>query len=75
MPVAGSTETESSKDTGYYRMISETFGPLVKEKEADLPDGVFAVIFDKNPMEATGYAQCKLFLLILHFSLSEEHTR
>ncbi|GBG33769.1 Hypothetical Protein FCC1311_099922 [Hondaea fermentalgiana] len=58
MPAAGTNDAESSKETGYYRMVAETFGPLLKEKDADLPDGVFAVIFDKNPMEATGYAQC-----------------
>jgi len=57
MPSIGN-ENENSGQTQYYRMISETFGPLLKEKEEELPNGIYATIFDKNPMEATGYARC-----------------
>jgi len=52
------SENEDSKKTQYYKMIHETFGKLLNEQADELPQGVYAAIFDKNPMEATGYAQC-----------------
>jgi len=58
MPAGSTNESESSAGTGYYTMIAETFGPLLKEHMDGLPDGVYAVIFDKNSQEATAYAQC-----------------
>mmetsp|Transcript_1758 Transcript_1758/g.2466 ORF Transcript_1758/g.2466 Transcript_1758/m.2466 type:complete len:534 (+) Transcript_1758:86-1687(+) len=44
---------------GYYSLIRHTFYEIVRERErsGELPkDGVLAVIYDKNKMEATGYA-------------------
>ena len=42
--------------TNYHRLISETFAPMTCRREASLPPGVLAVIYDKNEMEASGYA-------------------
>lgn len=39
---------------GYKRLLEESFIPLVNSKR--LPKGNFAVIYDKNYMEASGYA-------------------
>lgn len=39
---------------GYLRLLEKTFVPLLLNK--DLPKGGLAVIYDKNPMEASGYA-------------------
>mmetsp|Transcript_17705 Transcript_17705/g.56549 ORF Transcript_17705/g.56549 Transcript_17705/m.56549 type:complete len:569 (+) Transcript_17705:1887-3593(+) len=57
MPSQGN-ENDTAKGTNYYTMVAETFGSLLREKSDSLPEGVYATIFDKNPMEATGYAQC-----------------
>jgi hypothetical protein len=40
---------------GYQRLIERTFGPLVKNSRR-LPRGGLAVLYDKNLMEAKGYA-------------------
>lgn len=40
---------------GYYTLIKETFLPLTKSKRVG-HKGVLAVLYDKNPMEASGYA-------------------
>jgi hypothetical protein len=39
---------------GYQRLIARTFRPLTTGRR--LPAGDLAVLFDKNPMEASGYA-------------------
>lgn len=39
---------------GYEILMRETFKPLLKNRR--LPKGELAVIYDKNPMEASGYA-------------------
>lgn len=39
---------------GYERLIAESFLPYVKEKR--MIKGVYAVVYDKNEMEASGYA-------------------
>jgi len=41
---------------GYKTLIEHTFFPTVKQHEANLPKGGLAVIYDKNKMEASGYA-------------------
>jgi hypothetical protein len=43
---------------GYRSVIEKTFKPYVeeKEKEGALPEGSLAVVYDKNEMEASGYA-------------------
>ncbi len=45
-------------EEGSYRLLIErTFLPLVNQRgKTDLEDGRLAVIYDKNPMEVTGYA-------------------
>jgi len=45
---------ENQEQGGYYTYISQTFYPQVKK--ARKVDGGLAVIYDKNPMEASGYA-------------------
>ncbi len=40
---------------GYRQLIERTFIPTMKGKRG-LPDGLTAVIYDKNPVEASGYA-------------------
>ncbi len=39
----------------YRRLIEETFIPLLKNKRKSI-EGSLAVLYDKNPMEASGYA-------------------
>ena len=39
---------------GYRKLIEQTFVPSIKGQR--LVDGAFAVLYDKNPMEASGYA-------------------
>jgi hypothetical protein len=47
---------EDHEEEGSYRLLIErTFRPLV-EKRRSTKDGRLAVIYDKNPMEASGYA-------------------
>ncbi len=41
---------------GYARLLTKAFLPVVKKKK-NLPDGNYAVVFDKNPMENIGYAR------------------
>ena len=40
---------------GYRKLIKETFIPTLKGQRK-IEDGVMAVLYDKNPMEASGYA-------------------
>ena len=47
---------EDHKEEGSYRLLVErTFKPMV-ERRLSKKDGRLAVIYDKNPMEASGYA-------------------
>ena len=39
---------------GYRRLLEQTFAPMLKRRA--LPQGRLAVLYDKNEMEATGYA-------------------
>ena len=43
--------------TGYRLLIEKTFKPLVDELKPSLPEGVLAVIYDKNKLEVVGYAK------------------
>ena len=45
---------ENDELGGYHRLIEKSFLPLVKASRTI--DGVYAVIYDKNEMEASGYA-------------------
>jgi hypothetical protein len=53
MPLLDDHEEEG----GYRRLVERTFLPYVKKKTGGVRiDGLLAVIYDKNPMETTGYA-------------------
>jgi len=45
---------EEDERGGYRRLIEGAFLPLLKRRR--LPEGGLAVLFDKNPMETSGYA-------------------
>lgn len=46
---------EANEANGYRVLIERTFKPMV-DARTDLPQGGLAVIYDKNDMEASGYA-------------------
>lgn len=50
---------EHMEEGGYRALIEKTFLPLVRKrlKKDEDEGGVVAVIYDKNPMESSGYAQ------------------
>lgn len=45
---------EADEQSGYRRLLSRSFLPLLQQR--GLPSGVLAVLWDKNPMEVSGYA-------------------
>jgi len=45
---------ENEEQNGYRDLLQNTFKPLIDNHQ--FKDGVLAVIYDKNPMEASGYA-------------------
>ncbi len=45
---------EYDEHTGYRNLLEKAFLPMIKRRT--LPDGGFAVLYDKNQMEVTGYA-------------------
>lgn len=49
------------EEAGYYRLLVHTFLPLVsrdlRKAQSEAPDGIVAVLYDKNAMESSGYAQ------------------
>ena len=48
---------DHQEEGGYRRLVERTFLPLVKKRKGGArTEGRLAVIYDKNPMEATGYA-------------------
>jgi hypothetical protein len=51
LPLKGDYQDD---DTNYHKMLQKAFWPAVKEFAEK--EGVLAVIYDKNPMEATAYA-------------------
>ncbi|MCA9693024.1 MAG: hypothetical protein KC636_25735, partial [Myxococcales bacterium] len=48
--------SEPQEQGGYRLLIQETFRALLDQHKRRLPTGDLAVIFDKNTMEASGYA-------------------
>lgn len=47
---------DENEQGGYKRMLENTFMPLVKSRSKKIEGGL-AVVYDKNPMEAKGYAR------------------
>ncbi len=48
---------DHQEEGGYRRLVERTFMPFVKKRSGGArTDGHLAVIYDKNPMETTGYA-------------------
>ena len=48
---------DHQEEGGYRRLVEQTFLPFVKKRSGGIRvDGRLAVIYDKNPMETTGYA-------------------
>ncbi len=68
--------SDSDEHRGYQLLIENSFLPALKKKR--LPEGKLAVIYDKNYMETSGYAQTLADLtgedvyLIPHFNGGEE---
>ncbi|KAL0484698.1 murA1 [Acrasis kona] len=52
------TLADNDEQGGYRTLLANTFKPLIEEaaKNGTLPEGKLAVVYDKNPMEASGYA-------------------
>lgn len=48
------TRDEADEHGGYRSLISRSFLPALEGRR--LPTGILAMLYDKNPMEATGYA-------------------
>lgn len=48
-------DSGDSAETSYHRLLRNTFQNLI-QSSAGLPQGGLAVVYDKNPMEASGYA-------------------
>eukprot|EP00871_Galdieria_phlegrea_P001674 jgi/Galph1/2507/GphlegSOOS_G1137.1 len=47
---------EMEEEGGYRVLLQRSFLPYLRQYSADIPNGELAVIYDKNPMEASGYA-------------------
>lgn len=58
--------------SGYHRLMRSVFKPMLEEKK-QLPQGGLAVIFDKNEMEASGYACGMADVFIERVFLAEFH--
>lgn len=49
---------DDNQEQGSYRlMIERTFKPLLKNLRHNIKGGALAVVYDKNPMEVSGYAE------------------
>ena len=46
---------ESQEEAGYQTVLEQSFLPFLKKRKG-LPPGELAVLYDKNPMETSGYA-------------------
>lgn len=59
---------------GYRRLLERTFVPLVKKRGKRI-EGDLAVVYDKNPMEAMGYARvmADLFDEPVHYVYFDQH--
>lgn len=48
---------DDNQEKGSYKwLIERSFKPFVKPRKNAIPNGRLAVVYDKNPMEASGYA-------------------
>lgn len=47
---------ENQEMGGYKTLMEKTFLPALKKRKRTMPEGNLAVIYDKNPMEASAYA-------------------
>jgi len=71
--------SDSDEYRGYRYLIENSFMKILKKKR--LPKGALAVIYDKNPMETSGYAATIADLtnedvyLIPHYNNEEQHIR
>jgi hypothetical protein len=61
---------------GYRELMEKTFKPLVEEMEKDgrLPEGRIAVVYDKNTMEASGYAATLADVFGTNILMAEFHS-
>ena len=55
------SDNELSDGYGYKQLIRTTFKPMLDKVSPDLYDAKLAVIYDKNEMEASGYAQAMAY--------------
>jgi hypothetical protein len=55
MPGTSDESEECASTTGYHRLLRDSFKVMLTDPA--LPKGGLAVVYDKNPMEATGYAE------------------
>lgn len=73
--------SDADEHRGYRYLIENSFIPLLKKKKRSLPAGALAVVYDKNYMENSGYAQTIADLtgeevyLVPHFSNEEQCIR
>ena len=56
-------DQELNEGYGYRKLISTTFKPMLNKVDPSLYDAKLAVIYDKNSMEAKGYAQAMSSIL------------
>ena len=61
-------DSGTSGDTAYHRLLTQAFKSQMEVAE-HLPAGSLAVVYDKNPMEASGAYTClrrmiKLFVML-----------
>jgi len=72
--------TENDEHGSYRTLIEKTFKPMVEERAKDLPQGELAVVYDKNKMEASGYAATMADIfkenvhLVEYYSQDEDQT-
>ncbi|MEX1023983.1 MAG: hypothetical protein WD226_02800 [Planctomycetota bacterium] len=48
---------DDAEEGGYRRLLERTFLPLLRKRTRGETEGEVVVLYDKNPMEASGYAQ------------------
>jgi hypothetical protein len=78
MPMASASNDDN--DDGYHVLMRTSFKTMIEEREAakglpPLPAGGLAVIYDKNPMEARGYAAAMADVFKEPVYLAELYTR
>ncbi len=72
--------SEDEEEGGYNRLMAKSFMPILRRRQ--LPKGGLAVLWDKNPMEVSGYAASlaelanePVFLVPCFDGASEEYVR